>query len=187
MNFKTLLFTLVILTLIFSLETCGLFQCHKCLQNGENFNLPYQDAQVLTYTSDKGNSISFIADVTKHESPGSYCGELGSGTYQYCNGGSSATLIGPDSLFATLTCDQPTYSFGEMVSRKATVLGYSVIDDRKVSGSTVSINGKSYKNLKFYDKRGIHIGECSSFYWSIDIGIVQFTVVTSTGTEIWSL
>jgi hypothetical protein len=198
MKTKTIILILSVIA-ICSFSRCK--HCSSCLADGESFNLPYSSNQTVNFSNDSQVVKSYLVQTAANLPPDQYCGPIGSQSYMYCAGQSSATLrSGNDSIdMIWILNDAGTSDEVELYvttyvtvvnSRITIIKGIATVDNHignVITLGSISVNGIQYNNVYVFQNDLAEINNCSYFVYSPINGILKYTLKKANSLENWVL
>lgn len=195
-SFVSILLIAVATSIMFS----GCKRCYSCLASGENFDVPYYLNQTINFTNDADSVLSLTCYNHQELPPDEYCGRIGSGSYGACRGSSTTGLTDSrDSLVILINCssgsgDDVEQFVGREVHVADGIIGISQgIASPKVSNSTVTkvanmtIRGIQYSNVYEYKNASASVNQCTNFVFSMNYGVLKFSIRRAGSDENWVL
>lgn len=189
-------------TVLFS----GCKTCYPCLAQGESFNLPYSPSHTIIFVNDSQVEKIFSVALFGGWPSTDYCGRVGSGSYGACGASLTALLSNSqDSINIIAECttgyndNVEQYVIrqvgigwhlgpaGWLMTIKKGVCSPSVANATVKNVNSVTIDGIQYSNVYEYQNISAGINECANFVYSVDYGVLKFTIRHENSDENWFL
>jgi hypothetical protein len=163
--------------------------------------MPYTSDQTVKFVNDSQVVTSFLVHTGQQLPPDQYCGSVGSGSYMYCSGESAASLKSVNDSSAMITINNRAgaddavelYVTNIVFVYNGTISIYrgSVISNDENGNGTnlgnITINGTQYNNVYVYQNNQAEINSCSYFVYSLQKGVLKYTIKKANSSENWVL
>jgi len=196
------LFQGLVISALFTLNSCN--HCYPCLAKGDNFDLPYQNNQLVNFINDSAIIEKFTVSSAIQLPPSEYCGPIGSESYGDCQGDEKATFASNNTssdifikiYFNTGNTDKvelPVYKYITLNSSSFSILQNEIrtsdIDASVQELNSITLNGKIYKDLIEYTRSSsyVNMNKCIYILYSKVFGILKFQINRANFIENWTL
>lgn len=186
---------LILIAITFSFTNC--YDCHSCLADGENLDLPYSDGQIVTFINETKEENKYTIEIKESLPPYEYCGSLGSGSTYACDGSSSASLKKEGQALAIKTACYTYYSSVNQSVERIIFIGENKINIKKNEATTdnknatvkslktIKINNKEYSDVFVYENLTNTENDCFYFVYSVKYGILKFKIRKDNSVISW--
>jgi len=190
----------LLLFVLFLFVKC--YKCYNCISDGENFNLPYSNQQEISFINSNNQISSYIVSKSQHLPPNEYCGQVGSESYGDCSGSASTVLKSTQNNKTAIIISYNTQFSDDVnmhIEKKINVLNAEIYiynnkatTNEKSSVKTniiLEINNIKYTNVYLFetDTSNVKLGDCFSFYYQLDCGLLKYSVKNTNGIETWTI